>query len=154
MAHSRIFQITREKIEDREDYIDSGIYDPALYSHFADYIDNVKDEQDSLRWLDEKFEGLFVRDGRELTLLDISEFMEEYKAAIVKATENLDMRDFMTCYNLRRVMKYTHRNCDFYINEEIYNTTPFSFGAFVQDIYQNYKPGDKFYIGGILDYHF
>ena len=27
------------------------------------------------------------------------------------------------------------------------------FGAFVQRLYASHKPGDKFYIGGILDYH-
>lgn len=154
MAHSRIFQITREKIEDKEDYINSEFYDPALYSHFADYIEDVENEQDSLEWLDEKFKGLFVRNGRELILLDISEFMDEFRTEIVKSAENLDMRDWLTCYKLRKVQRCTHINCDFYINQEVYNTTPVSFGMFIQDVYQNHKPGDKFYIGGILDYHF
>jgi hypothetical protein len=28
------------------------------------------------------------------------------------------------------------------------------FGRFVFYLYNNYKAGDKFYIGGILDYHY
>ena len=64
---------------------------------------------------------------------------------------NIDFSDTLALYRLREIIKETHVDASlrFYFGEEF-----MTLGELVHWLYNFHKPGDKFYIGGILDYHF
>ena len=137
----------------RDDYAKAVIFDYDDFSDFADYIDDVErdEEKELLEYFDSLFEGIFSRKGRTVTLLDTSKFIEEWRKTIKKCADNLDFTDWHSLFQLKEIMKLTHRE----YNTMLYtNYAGFEyFGDFVQRLYAAHKPGDKFYIGGILDYH-
>lgn len=150
--HSKIYQITKKELK-RSEYVTMYTFDPEAFTFFADYIDDVErdEEKELLESFDRLFEGIFSRKGRTVTLLDTSEFIEEWRKTIKKCADNLDFTDWHSLFQLKEITKRTH--CE-------YNTMLYTdyagfeyFGDFVQRLYATHKPGDKFYIGGILDYH-
>lgn len=150
IMHSKIIEITTQPIE-RDEYMTAGGFTYEEYDHFADYIQGIdtKLEETILLWFDN--EGIFERNGRELTLLDLNGFMEDWRKAIITRANNIDFTDGLALYKLSDVIKETHTHSElmFYFLEEFMD-----FGRFVFYLYNNYKAGDKFYIGGILDYHY
>lgn len=154
MAHSRIFQITEKKI-DEDQYINED-FDPQQWDDFADFIEEIGNPQKSLEWFDDVFEGIFTRNGRELTLLDITDFMEDWLCEIKRTTDiSVDgMREWRFRYNLSSLLRHTHRNIDFHFVLDEDGLEIDNAGGFINNLYSSYKPGNKFYIGGILDYHF
>jgi hypothetical protein len=150
--HSKIYQITEKKLE-RDDYTKAANFDYDDHSDFADYIDDVErdEEKELLEHFDSLFEGIFSRKGRTITLLDTSGFIEEWRSAIKKCADNMDFTDWRTLFQMREITKRTHKehNTMLYTDHAGFEY----FGEFVQRLYAAHKPGDKFYIGGILDYH-
>jgi len=149
--HAKIIEIGTEK-KKRDDYITEGSFIPEEYCDFADYIQGVEKEVEKkiIAWFDDL--EIFTRKGRELTLQPMGGFMDDWKMKIVDMANNLDFTDWFSFYDIKDVMKKTHKKWCVKIcmnGEEFWD-----FGYFCQHIYENYKPGDKFYIGGILDYHF
>ena len=149
--HSTIIEISKTPME-RDEYMSEGCFCPEEYARFADYIQNVKKERenDTLKWIDTL--QVFDRKGRELSLRPLDGFIDDWKMEIVKKAKSLDMTDWMSYYNMKALLRKTHLDCDTMIcmNGEKF----WEFGYFIQHLYENHKPGDKFYIGGILDYHF
>lgn len=134
----------------RDEYMSEGCFCPEEYERFADYIQSVPQDNENniISWLDEH--GIFERNGRELTLLDLNPFIEEWRTEIKKRANNIDFTDRLALYRLKEVIKETHRESSlmFYFGEFM------PMGELVHWLYNHYQPGDKFYIGGILDYHF
>ena len=148
--HSKIIEISKTPIE-RDEFISDDCFIPEEWGGFADYIQSVsaKTEDEVIGWIDEY--GIFERNGRELTLRDLNPFIEDWRSEIKKRANNIDFTDGLALYLLREVVKETHLEVysRFYFGEEF-----MTFGDFVHWLYNHYEPGDKFYIGGILDYHF
>lgn len=151
--HSRIFEITSKQL-DRDDYLTSGWLEPEQYSDFADYIDDdIEDEDDDIKWLASVMSDIFDCEGRELTLRDISGFIEQWKAEVRKRASEFDPKgDGMSSYFLRKSIKRTHKGIDFHFYNEDYGLMDPR--QLIENFLLHKKPGDKFYIGGILDYHF
>ena len=149
--HSKIIEISKTPIE-RADYVQADGFTYEEYSDFADYIQGVEKEVENriIAWFDDI--EIFTRKGRELTLRPMGGFMDDWKMKIVDMANNLDFTDWFSYYDIKDVLKKTHKKwvCKICMNGEEF----WDFGYFCQYIYENYKPGDKFYIGGILDYHF
>ena len=148
--HSKIIEISETPIE-REEYITEGCFCDEEFNHFADYLQGVKPESEEkiIEWIDRY--GIFERNGRELTLLDVSPFLEKWREKIKERANNIDFSDTLALYRLRKIIKETHVDASlrFYFGEEF-----MTLGELVHWLYNFHKPGDKFYIGGILDYHF
>lgn len=149
--HSTIIEILQQPVK-RGEYMTEDSFDAEEYTRFADYIQNVNKERenDTLKWIDTL--QVFDRKGRELTLRPMGGFMDDWKMEIVKKAKNLDMTDWMSYYNMKALLRKTHLDCDTMIcmnGQEFWE-----FGYFIQHLYETNQPGDKFYIGGILDYHF
>lgn len=149
--HSKIIEISTKPIE-RDEYIDAECFTYEEYDHFADYIQGIdpKLEETILLWFDN--EGIFERKGRELTLLDLNGFMEEWRKAIITRANNIDFTDWLALAKIREVIKETHHYSDLmfcFDGEEFMNI-----GQLAHYLYKNNRPGDKFYVGGILDYHY
>ena len=150
--HSKIYQISEKKLE-RDDYAKAVNFDFDEVSFFADYVDDVErdDEKELLENFDTLFEGIFSRKGRTITLLDTSAFIEEWRSAIKKLADNMDFTNSRQLFRMREITKRTHKDYSAMLFTD-YGGFEY-FGDFVQRLYAAHKPGDKFYIGGILDYH-
>lgn len=149
--HCRIFQIeTKELGED--DYIESCFFNYDEISHFADYVSDDVDEDHDLKWLDNDIRGLFKRDGRKLTLLDTRAFADEWKQEIKRRADILDISDWQSMWYMKTVVRDTHRFSEFKIYCEYGGLM--DFGEYVSHLIAAHKPGDVFYIGGIVDYHY
>ena len=149
--HAKIIEIGTKKLK-RADYITEDNFIPEEYGDFADYIQGVEKEIEKkvIAWFDDL--EFFTRKGRELTLQPMGGFMDDWKMKIVDMANNLDFTDWFSFYDIKDVMKKTHEK---WVGKICMNGEEFwDFGYFCQYIYENYKPGDKFYIGGILDYHY
>ena len=150
--HSRIFQIEEKRLG-KDEYIKSHSFDYDEISSFADYVDdervNVKDD---LASLDKDIKGIFKREGRKLTLLNTNAFVDEWKQAIKDAADKLDLCDQSACFWMKDLFVGTHLHSDFRIYCEYGGIM--NFAGYVRYLINNHKPGDVFYIGGIVDFHF
>ena len=151
--HSRIFQISTKQLG-RDDYLKSCQFDPEEYSDFADYIaDGIADEDEELEWFADVMSDIFDCDGRKLTLRDISGFIEEWKADVKKRANEFDPKgDGMSSYHLRHSVNDTHKRINFRFYDDDYGMM--NTRRLIENVLLYHKPGDKFYIGGILDYHY
>ena len=156
--HSKIYQITTEKLTD-DGLISASTFDYEA-TDFADYVANLEDyEQEAyLKDLDYILKGIFSREGRELTYLGAENFVNEWLAFLkeyIAIIRTEDMKDFYNRYKLKSFVNYTHREfyTRFYLGAE-WETSAEPFGDFIMNIYGNYQPGQKFYVGGIVDFHF
>lgn len=149
--HSRIFQIETKRTE-RDDYIKSCFFEYDEYSRFADYVSDDVDVRNDLKWLDNDIRGIFERNGRKLTLLNTNAFVDEWKQEIKNRAENIDLCDWSSVYDLKAVLRETHRFSDFKVYCEYGGIM--DFGDYMRHLITAHKPGDVFYIGGILDYHY
>lgn len=150
--HSRIFQIeTKEMGED--EFIKSCFFDYDEISHFADYVDDDRvNVEDDLKRLDVDFKGIFKRDGRKLTLLNTNAFVDEWKQEIKRRADVIDITDWQSMYYLKAVLRETHRYSDYKIYCDYGGIMDFA--SYVSHLVSEHKPGDVFYVGGIVDYHF
>ena len=152
--HNKIYQIGRERING-DDFITECDFMPENYSHFADWIQDVdNDEYEELyKRLDHQFEGVFTRDGDELTYIGAEKFMEKWLAHIKAFVEPLtveSMKDWYPMFKVEDIIKNTHlcTPTKIYVDEEIQDL-----GDFMRSVFAEAKPGDKLYLGGIIDYH-
>ncbi len=150
--HSRIFEITSEPINS-EDYLTSSMLDPEQYSGFADYIDDEVDAENSIEWFATCMSGIFDCDGRRVKLRDISGFIDLWKADVRDKAGKFDPNgDRMSSYYLRKALNKTHEGIEFRFFDQ--DRGLMSARQLIENVLLYHKPGDKFYIGGILDYHF
>lgn len=152
--HSRIYQIEKNEI-DKEDYINETSYEHSQYCDFADYISDVDEEdyEDAVEWFKDSFSGIFKCEGRKLTLLDLTDFVEKWKDSIKQCANVIDMRSGMAMHDFNSLVNETHHRIRHRI-DFMQNGYPDSAGSFILELFHYSKPGDVFYICGILDYHF
>ena len=149
--HSRIFEITSKPL-DRDDYLTSDWIEYHQICDFADYISDDVDENDDIEHFATVMSDIFDCDGRKLTLRDISGFIEKWKAEVKKRASEFDPKhDGMSSFHLRRAINDTHKNIDFRFYTEDYGLI--NTRQLIENILLYHKPGDVFYIGGIVDYH-
>ena len=129
-------------------------FDSSNYEHFSDYVSDIKKEriESELCSLDKEFEGIFKRNGRELTMLNIEKFMNEWKEELKSRMNGFTFADWKCSWRLKKTIERTHTQSALYITDGEWEIN--SFGEFIEWLYQEHQQGDKFYIGGILDYHF
>lgn len=90
--HSKIYQIAEQPIGPENYITESDFYENS--SDFADYVADM-DEEDQEEciadlasgWL----EGIFEVNGRELTVLDSTDFLNEWAKEMRELTEELTM---------------------------------------------------------------
>lgn len=153
--HSKIYQIAEQPI-DPENYItESDFYENS--SDFADYVADM-DEEDQEEciadlasgWL----EGIFEVNGRELTVLDSTDFLNEWAKEMRELTEELTMENVMdNLYKIRSFTERTHRDIHSrFVLDGWSAPLPETFADFV--LYaRNFEPGKKLYVGGVVDFH-
>lgn len=157
--HANIWQLATKPI-DEDDYASkSCFYDNT--SDFADYVSiNNEDviERDINEWLPRILDGLFTCNGRELTFIGSAEFLTKWNDALKKSVEILDNENilkFPNLYNVECMAKYTHKDVYHrFVVEEYFGSFPETYGDFVTYAYGNLKPGDKLYVGAVIDFHY
>lgn len=157
MSHSRIFQISKKKI-DKENYIEEERYYDSFLGEIADSIEKSCDERGSdLEYLARTLGDAAIVKGDKLIVVDkehyLKGFYEEFKKA-AKAIADATLEDFCTTklsfdeYHLRSMY---NDKFDIYMDdngEEGYGNQT------LMNFLRRVKNGDVFYIGGIMDYHY
>ncbi len=159
--HSSIFQVGIQPIE-VDDYVSQeNFYDS--FDDFADYIgeewtdDNRKDE---IRWLagtlselfdlDETGEALVYKGGMEA-------FKEQWAAAIREAAQEVtgdNILELMPRWKTRAACKKTHLCCDYRFSIQDCSSYPDSLDGLIGYVNGKMKPGDKLYVGAVIDFHY
>lgn len=156
--HSRIFQVSLNPIN-KEDYIDCSTYD---YDHWfvnevADYIIGSADRKGDIEWLKESVNGctfgeddngkFFIVDSKEEYF---SEAFDRFKEAIGKI-RNIRIKEFVSKYELSHaiweVEDAYEDNRGFYVDAD---GEVMTMDAFIRRCLK----GEKYYIGGICNYHY
>ena len=149
--HSRIFEITSKPL-DRDDYLTSDWLEYHQIYDFADYISDDVCEDEDIEWFAEKMSHIFACDGRKVILRDISGFIELWKADVRKKASEFDPKnDGMSSHHLRMSVNETHEDISFRFYNEDYGLM--NMRRFIENVLLYHKPGDVFYIGGIVDFH-
>ena len=155
--HSRIFQLSSEPIK-KENYItESNYYDHWFATGWADYVSDDCDRSEDIEWLQECVNGIvFGQDeqGEYLTVESktayFSRKFEAFKTILNEIKDctleefSMDINMDMKMYRLKQ--SYVDKT-GFYVDVDGQLQT---FDEFVR--YS--EIGDKYYIGGTVDYHF
>lgn len=153
--HSRIFQIEKELVQEDE-YIISADIPEWFTNSLADYVDGDCDREDDIDWLMTCSIGNFtVRDGNKLTFTsDVSGYFKDKYEAFIKASQELNKVSFDDFVSDRGIYSIL------YNLKEAYNDK-YSFYVYsdwelhtLDEWLRQVKPGETYYIGGVIDYHF
>lgn len=157
--HSKIFQIT-ENLLSSEEYVTAETFYDNL-PPMADYVSDLTEREAEtcmMCLLDSALDGIFIRDGRELTFLGINQFVEEWITQIKESAQTMNIetfRDLSTLYRHISLCNKTHRDVEsliYYGADQ--EASPDPFGSFIMWLLSaDIKPGAKFYIGGVVDFH-
>lgn len=158
--HSRIYQITTAPVTTGE-YLSEGFFDEHWFvGSIADYVGgglNREEELDSLKesltrtkvavfHSDECFTVL--PDGKKTYFKNaFAKFSEAVKKAALATLE--DFAGNGECSSL--VWRIKNCYCEefgYYVSSDEFDTIPFD------EFIRNAEPGERYYIGGVLDYHF
>lgn len=149
MAHSRIIQISQAEPTEREYITPNNIKGIECSSTYR-----LLSLDEELEELDKVLGSMFSRKGRVLTFRSCKSFMKEWQAAIKENALRLDIKDWHAIPNMRALLSDTHINSDYLFVVDNFYHSPISLGDFVRMLQECYNPNKKFYIGGILDYHY
>lgn len=155
--HASIIQLFEEKV-DRNNFIsEEDFYDSSFVGVIADYVQDVTDKErenlvkDFLEMCAEK--GAEVGDDYVIFTKEFKEnhFRHNFnklKELMEKASLDDFINDRMFAYNLQM---YVEDRFDTYIYEGDRGLSyPKSFDSFVREV----EVGLKYYVGGVVDYHY
>ncbi len=162
--HSRIIEIRNGKKFSAEEIEDGVMNADEMFDRYQnewlDYIDGLTehDREEDLDWFVSRLDGVFTREGDELTLSqeDYDAFIEKYVEKLRDAVSEITPKDFYPeqQFSLRRLACLESDFCDFRVyNEDIDDVVPFVDWLMSTSVYHE-KDGDgrKFYIGKVWDY--
>lgn len=155
--HSCIFQVSAEPIKEC-DYIS-----PCLFyencGDFADYIGDPitgDDRLDNIRYIFESFGDMFNVDKDVITFNGLGSFVKEWNEYIRELSSKLDDNEYKdrNIWMIRNACKETHLEiCSRFLIEE-WNGWAGPASDLIGFLQYRVKPGDKLYIGAVIDYHF
>lgn len=162
--HSRIFQVSRTPFVDGVNANDEELLTvenvPEWIENEVDYVLNSEDEQEDLEWLDSHINTSCIeinKQERTITIVDGLNGLKTYAQGVLDAikteVENATVAD-LCCGHLH--YKINEIIGDPYFDMMIYDVDEAECKPVLRwliDITLTTKPGDKLYIGGILDYH-
>lgn len=154
--HSRIYQLSREPLN-ADDFIHEIDFEEGDWEYWADYIDDclgdqLDDEYPNFPFLNEDYK-MFTRDGDCLTYLGDDTINEIWKKAIEEKYNDMisDFTNAQKKWNLKKELIQPFTRARFWMS----NWCEY---ADVSSEFFNYchgylKPGDKLYLGNVLDFH-
>lgn len=160
--HSKIFQISNKPISKDEYCSPVDFYENS--DDFADYIgDEMEDENEKreyIKGLAQCMEGVFTLNSdcsmtyvSEEKLREFKQKWVDYLRSMVNELTADNILSDHRLYRLRKAAERTHvdRCSRFYINE--WNGYAGAMDDFVEFIDHQLKPGDRIYVGAIIDFH-
>ena len=166
MAHSRVFQFERVNKEEFEDNNIEFLTDCMLdKSNFPDpnWIDYWKDSNDSpeedFKWFVGSLpNGMFEVNEEELSLTYVqkpTDYVQKFVDTIKEEANKLSVDGFFSglfsTWNLKKVLR---KNKNDFMVYNYGNGYPIYCIDWIMGVARNGEIGDKFYMGGVLDYHF
>lgn len=151
--HSRIFQVSLEPI-DKSNYITESDYWDHWFTHeIADYVNADCDRDEDVKWLSDCAKGYAVGSDDNGEYFIVTSKTEYFGQAFERFKSTLDrikdctIEDFVQGFYEMWMLKDAYENrFSFYVDAdgELLN-----FDKFIRLC----VTGEKYYIGGIIDYH-
>ena len=146
MSHSRIIQVTKNRIE-KSEWLKAANLDLELLRceiDFIDYVVDAENREDDLKWLKGQLERVgFSLKGEKILTSDKTDFLDKWKETVIEATEEFDL------YKMQRIASGVYFSA-FYIYDENFGY-PIPLWKWAKEVV---KTGKMFYVGGIIDYHY
>lgn len=160
--HSWIIQVSNQPIK-KEDYITEDLFYDGFVGNIADYVNKLNDEEATyFKNNIGQIEGLKV-DGRAFSVVDKDKFFEKRYKEFTSSVEKLSNVTFEEFKNDPNYSVYTNVLWTMdayedeygiyvylYIDGGCYSYMPLS--KFIRRYVKS--PREKWYIGGVIDYHF
>ena len=147
MSHSRIIQVSKERVEEDErlNSSSSEINECLQEINGVDYVMEPDSSREvELDWLKEQLDKVgFALDGEEITVGKDETFLSDWREKAVEVAENFDL------WRMKEVASGVYF-CAFYIYDEEFGYL-MPLWAWAKQVLGNEQ---KYYVGGIIDYHF
>lgn len=173
--HSRIFQISREKPIEKDDYLDEDDLYPCDYcssafvGNVADYVSAFGDaDKDEIEWLKSAYGidgGLEVNaENRTITIVNKEVYFKNKFDKLKELTDRLNSLS-LSQFSLTALGEDAeHRDCSFYtiryeidelLNGDKWGMYFYEDGCYdtVDEVIRGCANGEVLYIGQVFDYH-
>ena len=148
MSHCLIVQLSKEPI-DKEDFITPYTFeDDDDINYVSDYVGEREDYEESVQWFLEQLGASVTYDKSDnsITFVNKEEYFKEDFEKFSKLVQNFTLKDFCDYDWVSKVQRYIRP----WFDTHIYMDYSQPMGEFIREYG---KAGEKFYIGGICDYH-
>jgi oligoribonuclease NrnB/cAMP/cGMP phosphodiesterase (DHH superfamily) len=148
--HSRIFQLSDEKIKKNNYVRASDFYEDSFIGSVADYVSDDIDRKEDIKWLMERLKPYgAILNKKEESIFFPKGFKKKYFSKkfeeLKKMVNEMTLEEFIdgiTAYKLEQIIE---SKFDFYIYIEYLQP--------LDDFVRGLEEGKKYYIGGIVNYH-
>lgn len=146
MSHSRIIQVSKERVEENE-RLDSSSLELDELLHEIDGVDYVMEPDSSreveLDWLKEQLEKVgFALNGEEITVGKDETFLSDWREKAVEIAEEFSL------WRLKEVASGVFFSAFYIYDEEFGYLMPL--WEWARQVLGNEQ---TYYVGGIIDYH-
>lgn len=147
MSHSRIIQVSKERVEENE-RLDSSCLEINELLHEIDGADYIMEPESSrekeLDRLKAQLDKIgFALNGEEITVGKDETFLSDWREKAVEVAENFDL------WRMKEVASGVYF-CAFYIYDEEFGYL-MPLWEWAKQVLGNEQ---KYYVGGIIDYHY
>lgn len=147
MSHSRIIQVSKERVEEDErlNSSSSEIYERLQEINGVDYVMEPDSSREvELDWLKEQLDKVgFALDGEEITVGKDETFLSDWREKAVEVAENFDL------WKMKEVASGVYFSAFYIYDEEFGYLMPL--WAWAKQVLGNEQ---TYYVGGIIDYHY
>ena len=157
--HSRIYQISTKPIGEYDRLAPEHLYGEN-YS-FCDYIGIEDDEEtriEDIGYLQETLKDIFALEDDHLVYKGgLTLFVADWNRYLQNLTFGLQEEQSIHSINMYRIKNATedtHLGCSFRFYIDEWNGWPGPTADLIDFLQHQVKPGDKLYIGAVIDYHF
>ena len=166
MAHSRVFQsesVNKEAFEDNdigvltECMLDKCNFpDPNWIDYWRDSNDNPEED---FKWFVGCLpKGMFEVNEEELSLTYIkkpTDYIQSLVYTIQEESNNLSVEVFFADnFSIFKFKRILHNNNNDFMVYNYDDGYPIYCSEWIMNVARNREIGEKFYLGGVLDYHF
>lgn len=147
MSHSRIFQVSKNRVDETE-RVKANDLDIDILQREIEYLDYVVDSDETrendLLWLKKELEKIgFSLDGDKVIVGTDTQFLSHWKEEAIKAAESLAL------WKMGAIADGSNFSA-FYILDDDYDY-PIPLWYWAKEVVNS---NEEYYVGGILDYHF
>ena len=147
MSHSRIIQVSKEKLRKNERLNSSSLeIEERLHEiDGADYVTDIESSrEEELDWLKAQLDKVgFTLDGKKITVGKEETFLSDWRKKAVEVAEDFDL------WRMKKVASGVFFSAFYIYDEEFGYLMPL--WAWAKQVLGNEQ---TYYVGGIVDYHF